>query len=181
MLGIAACNIRGVTIHSFAGVGLGQGSSKDLAEKIRKNDNAVSRWLRTKVLIIDEGTALITSSMLLVVNMRLTVSMVDGDLFDKLAEVGSILRGKEEPFGGIKACSQLHDSARSPKLIIHLQLVVTGDFFQLPPVTQGTRQVKFAFEAKLWKATFERTFNLTKVFRQRDQGTFHAMAVVEYQ
>lgn len=28
--------------------------------------------------------------------------MVDGDLFDKLARLGSILRKKTEPFGGIQ-------------------------------------------------------------------------------
>ena len=50
------------------------------------------------------------------------------------------------------------------------QVIVTGDFFQLPPVTKGYGQVKFAFEADLWNATVKRTFNLTKVFRQRDQG-----------
>lgn len=32
-------------------------------------------------------------------------------------------------------------------------------------------QPKFAFEAQLWNETIKRTFNLTKVFRQRDQGT----------
>lgn len=30
------------------------------------------------------------------------MSMVDGDLFDKLARIGSILRKKVEPFGGIQ-------------------------------------------------------------------------------
>ena len=33
------------------------------------------------------------------------VSMVDGDLFDKLARIGSILRKKIEPFGGIQVRS----------------------------------------------------------------------------
>lgn len=54
-LGIAACNIGGVTIHSFAGIGLGIESAEDLASKIRKNKKAFVRWQRTKVLIIDEG------------------------------------------------------------------------------------------------------------------------------
>lgn len=53
--GIAACNIGGVTIHSFAGIGLGIESAEDLATKVRKNKKASARWLRTKVLIIDEG------------------------------------------------------------------------------------------------------------------------------
>ncbi|KAK7012812.1 PIF1-like helicase-domain-containing protein [Favolaschia claudopus] len=130
--GIAACNIGGVTIHSFAGIGLGIESAEDLAQKIRKNKKSSSRWLRTKVLIIDE------------------VSMLDGDLFDKLSRIGSILRKKIQPFGGI-------------------QLIVTGDFFQLPPVTKGGAETKFAFEATLWKQAISRTFNLTKVFRQHDQ------------
>ena len=49
-----------------------------------------------------------------------------------------------------------------------LQVVVTGDFFQLPPVTKGSQGVKFAFEAQMWPETIKKTFNLTKVFRQRD-------------
>ena len=57
-LGIAACNIGGVTIHSFGGIGLGIESAEDLANKIRKNKKAMNRWLRTKVLIIDESTLL---------------------------------------------------------------------------------------------------------------------------
>ncbi|GJE90946.1 ATP-dependent DNA helicase PIF1 [Phanerochaete sordida] len=127
--GIAACNIGGVTIHSFAGIGIGVDSAEQLTTRIRKNKKAMSRWLRTKVLIIDE------------------VSMVDGDLFDKLAQIGSALRKDPRPFGGI-------------------QVIVTGDFFQLPPVAKG--DPKFAFEADYWKKAVKKTFNLTKVFRQSD-------------
>ncbi len=39
----------------------------------------------------------------------------------------------------------------------------------MPPVTKGSQTVKFAFEAQLWKETIRKTYNLTKVFRQRDQ------------
>jgi ATP-dependent DNA helicase PIF1 len=44
--------------------------------------------------------------------------------------------------------------------------VVTGDFFQLPPVSKGTSS--FAFEAKAWKSSIHHTVNLTQVFRQKD-------------
>ncbi|EUC55635.1 DNA helicase (PIF1), putative [Rhizoctonia solani AG-3 Rhs1AP] len=128
--GIAACNIGGVTLHSFGGIGIGEGSPESLAMKVRKNKNALARWLRCKVLIIDE------------------VSMLDGDLFDRLARVACIVRKSPKPFGGI-------------------QLIVTGDFFQLPPVVKGG-QPKFAFEAEKWSECVERTFNLSKVFRQKD-------------
>lgn len=53
--GIAACNIGGVTLHSFGGVGLAQESAVDLATKIKRNQKASTRWMRTKVLIIDES------------------------------------------------------------------------------------------------------------------------------
>jgi len=130
--GLAACNIGGVTLHSFSGIGLGKESVDELIKKIKKNQKARHRWMRTKVLIIDE------------------VSMVDGDLFDKLEEIARRLRNNGRPFGGI-------------------QLIITGDFFQLPPVPDyGGRGAKFAFDANTWDSTIVHTIGLTYVFRQKD-------------
>lgn len=53
--GIAACNIGGVTLHSFSGVGLGSEPAPQLVAKVKRNPKATSRWQRTKVLIIDES------------------------------------------------------------------------------------------------------------------------------
>jgi len=58
--------------------------------------------------------------------------------------------------------------ACSPSLPSH-QIVVTGDFFQLPPVTKHNKSPTFAFEAATWNDTVTACVNLTKVFRQRDQ------------
>ncbi|KAK6822549.1 hypothetical protein PG987_014094 [Apiospora arundinis] len=130
--GLAACNIGGQTLHSFAGIGLGKEDVPTLVKKIRRNQKAKNRWLRTKTLIIDE------------------VSMVDGDLFDKLAQIARTIRNNGRPWGGI-------------------QLVITGDFFQLPPVPdKAKRDVKFAFEAATWTTSIDHTIGLTQVFRQRD-------------
>ncbi|KDN66508.1 putative DNA repair and recombination protein pif1 [Colletotrichum sublineola] len=131
--GLAACNIGGQTLHSFAGIGLGKEDVPTLVKKIRRNPKAKNRWLRTKTLIIDE------------------VSMVDGDLFDKLSQIGRTIRNNGKAWGGI-------------------QLVITGDFFQLPPVPDGdkSRESKFAFEAATWNTAIEHTIGLTQVFRQRD-------------
>lgn len=130
--GLAACNIGGVTLHSFAGIGLGKEPVPELVKKIKKNQKARNRWLRTKVLVVDE------------------VSMVDGDLFDKLEEIARRIRNNGRPFGGI-------------------QLVVTGDFFQLPPVPDGSnREAKFAFAAASWTTCIQHTILLTNIFRQRD-------------
>lgn len=76
--------------------------------------------------------------------------MVDGELFDKLDQIGRKVRRVNQPFGGI-------------------QLIVTGDFFQLPPV-KPNGQAKFAFEAKSWKEAITTTVMLTKVFRQKDES-----------
>jgi len=56
--------------------------------------------------------------------------------------------------------------------------VVTGDFFQLPPVNKGNTAVKFAFEAATWMQTIKRTIKLTKVFRQKDQGVWLILLTV---
>ena len=130
--GLAACNIGGVTLHSFAGIGLGKEDVPELVKKIKRNQKAKHRWMRTKVLIIDE------------------VSMVDGQLFDKLEEIARRIRNQGRPFGGI-------------------QLVVTGDFFQLPPVPDpGSRDARFCFDAATWKTAVDHTIGLHHVFRQKD-------------
>ena len=78
--------------------------------------------------------------------------MVDGDLFDKFCKVGQMMRkNPHKPWGGI-------------------QIIVTGDFFQLPPVTKGGTTPKFCFEAVTWEDTIDLSVNLTKVFRQKDQS-----------
>lgn len=50
-----------------------------------------------------------------------------------------------------------------------VKLVVTGDFFQLPPVNKGG-EPNFVFEAETWKEAIHKSINLTKVFRQRDES-----------
>lgn len=74
------------------------------------------------------------------------ISMVEGALFDKLEQIARTIRNNGRPFGGI-------------------QVVITGDFFQLPPVGSTA---KFAFEADTWNTTIQHTILLTKVFRQAD-------------
>lgn len=131
--GLAACNVGGVTLHSFAGIGLGKEPVAELVKKIKRNQKAKHRWMRTKVLVIDE------------------VSMVDGELFDKLESIARQLRNNGRPFGGI-------------------QLVITGDFFQLPPVPDKGKIAQFAFDAGTWPTAVEFTIGLHHVFRQKDPG-----------
>ena len=52
--GIAACNIGGVTLHSFAGIGVGQKTAKELVSSILKLPQPRKRWHKAKCLIVDE-------------------------------------------------------------------------------------------------------------------------------
>ncbi len=55
------------------------------------------------------------------------ISMVDADLFDKIEGVARAVRRSKEPFGGI-------------------QLVLCGDFLQLPPVSKDNDKKKHCFQ-----------------------------------
>jgi ATP-dependent DNA helicase PIF1 len=73
------------------------------------------------------------------------ISMLDPDLFDKLENLARLLRKNDKPFGGI-------------------QLVLSGDFLQLPCV--GTDN--FCFESKSWNRCIDKTFVFTEIIRQAD-------------
>lgn len=77
--------------------------------------------------------------------------MVDGRLFDILEHIARKIRGNEAPFGEI-------------------QLVICGDFFQLPPVAKNGDHMTFAFDALTWRKCIQKQVTLTKVFRQKESG-----------
>ncbi|RLV89578.1 ATP-dependent DNA helicase PIF1 [Spathaspora sp. JA1] len=91
------------------------------------------------------------------------ISMIDGKLLNNLNAIAKDLRRNNAPFGGI-------------------QLVVCGDFHQLPPVvkrvTRDGETLKevpdtfFAFESEAWQETIEETFILQEIFRQKGDQTF---------
>ena len=87
--GIAALNVDGLTIHSWAGVGLGSGDTETLLQAVMRNRKARKRWCATKLLIIDE------------------VSMLTDRLFQSLSDIGKAVRSGERgardaPFGGLQ-------------------------------------------------------------------------------
>ena len=99
--------------------------------------------------------------------------MVDGHLFDILSSIAQSLRkGSERPFGGIQVrCDRSRARRVDLTYLAAPQLVITGDFFQLPPVTKGKTEPFFAFESPEWKKSIEHTVTLTHVFRQKDHSS----------
>ena len=82
--GVAACNVRGLTIHAWSGIGMGKDPMDQMLSKIMGREEVRKRWLRTEILVIDE------------------ISMLSAELFDILSFIGSRVRNDSRPFGGIQ-------------------------------------------------------------------------------
>lgn len=134
--GVAACQIGGITLHQFAGIGTGEAGLERCVELASK-PVSIGIWRKCKHLIIDE------------------VSMIDVNYFQKIEEVARRVRKNEKPFGGI-------------------QLILCGDFFQLPPVSKnkyGDKNkltTKFCFQSQAWQDCRFTVFELKKIHRQND-------------
>lgn len=82
------------------------------------------------------------------------VSMMSSKLFDICNQVGQLYKRNSRPFGGV-------------------QVIFTGDFFQLPPVNDNhmdEENGKFAFQNPHWKTIFppSNCIELKRVYRQTD-------------
>ena len=130
-------NCKATTLHSWAGIGLGNGSVESNIQKITKNRFKKKIWKETHILIVDE------------------VSMLSLKLFDLLNQIGQSVRKNKKPFGGI-------------------QVIFSGDFYQLPPVgdKDDPDTSRFCFESDNWNSVFHRDcqIQLVKIFRQSDNS-----------
>lgn len=129
--GIAATHMNGMTIHSWAGIGiLDELTPKDIA-RIKKRATITERMQKTHVLIIDE------------------ISMLHKKQFDLINHIMQEVRDNLLPFGGV-------------------QVIVAGDFFQLPPVGERgeTTKEKFAFMSQAWLDADFQICYLSEQYRQ---------------
>ncbi len=82
------------------------------------------------------------------------VSMMTAELLDKLNALAKKIRSNSRPFGGI-------------------QLVLVGDFYQLPPIRRdgvGANAPLFAFEAACWNELIPHAHELLQIQRQKDEA-----------
>jgi ATP-dependent DNA helicase PIF1 len=77
------------------------------------------------------------------------ISMMTAELLDKLNAIGKKLRSNVNPFGG-------------------MQVLLVGDFYQLPPVYKNGEPTVFAFESAAWKEAIAVNMELTIIQRQKD-------------
>ncbi len=77
------------------------------------------------------------------------ISMVSPGLFDSMDKILRAFKDSDEPFGGV-------------------QVVLSGDFFQLPPVSKTPQEIKFAWQTNLWKNSDFKICYLAEKFRQEE-------------
>lgn len=146
--GVAALNVGGMTIHRFCGMLIGPAAGQS-------NGDYFAQLQRDPRRSILAGFNRVKRCEVLVVD---EISMLPGRQFEFVEFLFRRLRGRDEPFGGC-------------------QVIVTGDFLQLPPVrTSETERYDWAFQSPAWAAATFRTFVLEKVRRQDEAAFVRALA-----
>ncbi|MEN9912838.1 MAG: hypothetical protein RLY66_246 [Candidatus Parcubacteria bacterium] len=137
--GIAATHMGGVTIHSWAGIGIKDSLGIHDLQEISERAQVRRKIEEAQVLIIDE------------------VSMLHHFRLDLVDQVLRHMKKTEKPFGGI-------------------QIVLCGDFFQLPPVSRlGEPTARFIYESDSWK---QGNFSICYLSENYRQGTDESVNIL---
>ena len=145
--GVAALNVGGMTIHRFCGMMLGPQPGQSNEEYFE----VLRRDPRRSILA---GFNRVKRCEVLVID---EISMLPGRQLDFVEFLFRQLRGRDDPFGGC-------------------QVIVTGDFLQLPPVRIGESEpYDWAFQANAWAAGEFKTIRLETVRRQDEVSFVRAL------
>ncbi len=138
--GIAATHVGGVTIHSWAGIGIKDDMDKAELQAMEEKKYLHKRFKNTKVLVIDE------------------ISMLSGQTLNLVNKVCKQFKKDTRPFGG-------------------LQVVLVGDFFQLPPVSRD-KSAQFAFQSDAWKELSPVACYIEEQHRQEDEELLSLLSMI---
>ena len=133
--GIAATHMNGMTIHTWAGIGIKDFLSDDDLKRMKERKYLKEHLENAQVLIIDE------------------ISMLHAKQLNLVNQVLKYFKESDDAFGGI-------------------QVIVAGDFFQLPPVGRNDEKNrdKFCFMSQAWVEAKFRVCYLTEQHRQDDSA-----------
>ena len=149
--GVAALNLGGETIHRFLGIGITARpeESGKIIGKWEKIKKSKASWDVAKCQLIKNLQTIIVDE----------ASMLRRDQFELMDVILSYLKDNPLAFGGV-------------------QMVLVGDFFQLPPVVPNSDSMiyqdlkePFCFQSDLWSQANFQSFNLTTNYRQ-GEGEF---------
>ncbi|OTG87164.1 helicase [Acinetobacter sp. ANC 4558] len=131
--GIAATHMNGMTIHTWAGIGIKDALSEDDLKRMKERKYLKEHLENAQVLIIDE------------------ISMLHAKQLNLVNKVLKYFKESDDAFGGI-------------------QVIVAGDFFQLPPVGKNDERNrdKFCFMSEAWVEAKFRVCYLTEQHRQEN-------------
>ncbi|MCO8059869.1 AAA family ATPase [Acinetobacter towneri] len=131
--GIAATHMNGMTIHTWAGIGIKDFLSDADLKNMKERKYLKEHLENAQVLIIDE------------------ISMLHAKQLNLVNQVLKYFKDSDDAFGGI-------------------QVIVAGDFFQLPPVGKNDEhnRDKFCFMSEAWVEAKFRVCYLTEQHRQGD-------------
>ncbi|MEK7549888.1 MAG: PIF1 family DEAD/DEAH box helicase [Patescibacteria group bacterium] len=87
------------------------------------------------------------------------ISMLDGNVLSLVERVCRKVRKATLPFGG-------------------LQVILVGDFFQLPPVASQGRPVQFAFDSEAWQSLSPTVCYLSEQYRQDDSRFLEVLTAI---
>lgn len=79
------------------------------------------------------------------------ISILHGQRFDAIEHIIRCIRGVNSPFGG-------------------LQVILSGDLFQLPPVSPDRHSIDFIFHSKAWESLDLRVCYLQEPKRQKEEA-----------
>ena len=145
--GVAALNAGGMTLHRYCGMLLGPQAGQSNEDYFGQ----LERDARRSVLA---GFGRVRRCETLVVD---EISMLPGRQLEFVEFLFRRLRGRDEPFGGA-------------------QVIVVGDFLQLPPVRRGdAEQYDWAFRSAAWEAAGFKTMALETVRRQDEPAFVRAL------
>lgn len=86
------------------------------------------------------------------------VSMISAEILDLLDQAARYIRKSDWSFGG-------------------MQVILCGDFFQLPPISRD-KEVRFAFESQAWQSAEPRVCYLEEQHRQEDNTLLNLLTAM---
>ncbi|KAG5479457.1 hypothetical protein LSCM1_04720 [Leishmania martiniquensis] len=151
--GIAARLIGGKTVHSFSGIGRSEGDPDVILQRVQSRPDIVRAWQQCEVLVIDE------------------ISMLSSRTFALLDRIARALRASMPP--PASSSQRRHPTNNAALPFGGIQLLVVGDFLQLPPVSRGAgEEVQPAFMASAWRSCNFQTLLFTKDYRHAEDPRF---------
>lgn len=141
--GIAATHIKGITIHSWSGLGIKEKLTDYDLDFLEQKQYLWKRYEKTKVLIIDE------------------ISMLSAETLDSIDKIARMFKRNNFPFGGMQVifCG---DFFQLPPII--KKNPETELFIDYEEVSKSP----FAFNSKAWKDSDLQICYLSEQFRQKD-------------